>query len=43
MIGHKGCNRNYFEKKYPSLTFMYTADEMLPDRTYKLKSLLSGK
>lgn len=43
MIGHKGCNRNYFKKKYPSLTFSYTVDDMLPDRTYKLKVPFPGK
>ncbi|NLF47424.1 MAG: radical SAM protein [Clostridiales bacterium] len=43
MIGHKGCNRDYFQKKYPSLTFSYIEDEMLPDRTYKINVLFPGK
>ena len=31
MIGHKACNRRYFEEAYPELSFKWTVDDNLGD------------
>ncbi len=34
MVGNGGCNRKYFEGKYPDLKFRFSVDERLPRNTY---------
>jgi hypothetical protein len=31
MIGHKACNRRYFEEAHPELSFKWTVDDSLSD------------
>ncbi|MEG0918548.1 MAG: radical SAM protein [Anaerovoracaceae bacterium] len=37
MIGHKGCNKAFFAKKYPHLSIAYRVDESLDDITFTSK------
>ena len=37
MIGHKACNRRFFEEKYPELTIHYTKEENLPDGRFEVR------
>ena len=34
MVGNGGCNRRYFENKYPDLRFRFSVDDRLPRNTY---------
>ncbi|MGN0705561.1 MAG: elongator complex protein 3 [Lentihominibacter sp.] len=34
MVGNGGCNRKYFESKYPDLKFRFSVDDRLPRNTY---------
>lgn len=35
MVGHKGENKGYFQKKYPTLSFLFSVDHNLPPKSYK--------
>ena len=36
MIGHKACNRRYFEASYPQFSFSWKTDDRLPDGRFSL-------
>jgi hypothetical protein len=36
MIGHKACNRRYFEASYPHFSFSWKTDDSLPDGRFSL-------
>lgn len=36
MIGHKACNRRYFEASYPQISFSWKTDDSLPDGRFSL-------
>ena len=38
MIGHKACNRRFFEGKYPQLSIHYKKDENLPDGRFRTET-----
>ncbi len=37
LIGHKGSNRDYFEKKYPHVRFLFHVDKETPDGVYSCR------
>ena len=45
MVGHKGCNRQYFDEKYPYLNIAYKTDEELEPNRFKVteKEVCNGK
>lgn len=36
MIGHKGCNKKFFEENFPQYIIKYAAHDSLPDNTYNI-------
>ena len=36
MIGHKACNRKYFENIFPSLRIRFSVDDSLPDGRFRI-------